>query len=63
LLPVPVFLSFSSSTDFAGGFVFAWASSPPGLPTGTSLWFQYAVADAAGPVGASLSNAVKAVTP
>jgi hypothetical protein len=63
LLTVPVFLSLGVTTNGFGGFTLPWASWPPGLSPGTTLYFQYAVADAAGPLGASLSNAVKGVTP
>lgn len=53
-----------------GGFVTAADSSlslastwPAGLPSGTNLWFQAWVADAAGPKGFAASNALKATTP
>ena len=58
LLTVPVFLTVGVTTDLAGGFVLPWASWPPGLPPGTALYFQYGIADAVGPVGVSLSNAL-----
>ena len=62
LVPVPVALSLGLVTDGAGAIAlpFTW---PTGVPSATSLYFQYAVEDAAGPHGASLSNALKAVTP
>ena len=63
LLTVPVSLSIGVTTAIGGGFALPWASWPAGLPAGTSLYFQYAIADAAAPVGVSLSNAAKAVTP
>jgi len=49
-------------TDPAGTLTLSWTSWPSGL-SGVTLYFQYAITDAAGPVGASLSNAVKGVVP
>jgi hypothetical protein len=63
LLTVPVFLSVGVTTNIGGGFVLPWASWPAGLSPGTSIYFQYGIADAAAPVGVSLSNAAKGVTP
>ncbi|HTE06925.1 MAG TPA: laminin B domain-containing protein [Planctomycetota bacterium] len=62
LVPVPVVLSFSLATNGAGALTLPWIW-PAGLPSGTSLYFQYAIQDAAASQGASLSNAEKGVTP
>jgi hypothetical protein len=51
------------STDGTGGIPLAWVNWPAGLPTGTTLVFQYAIADVAAVQGASLSNAVQGTTP
>jgi hypothetical protein len=39
---------------------FVW---PVGLPSGTNLWFQYLISDAAAVKGVALSNGLKATTP
>jgi hypothetical protein len=33
------------------------------MPVGTDWFFQFAIVDSAGPAGASLSNAVRALQP
>jgi len=63
LLPVPVGLTLVLLTDGAGSISLPFAHWPTGIPPGATFYFQYAVQDAAGPLGVSLSNAVKAVTP
>lgn len=62
LIPFPVAATVSLVTDATGAIPlpFLW---PSGLPSGTSLYFQYAVQDPFGPQGASLSNALRAMTP
>ena len=62
LVPVPVLLSFPVATNPAGQLPLAWSSWPAGL-SGASLYLQYAIADAAGPFGVSLSNALRADVP
>jgi hypothetical protein len=47
----------------AGGQLYFEAVWPVGLPTGTQIWFQFGVADAAGTGGATLSNAIVVTTP
>jgi hypothetical protein len=63
LVPVPVALTLPMVTNVSGAIPLSWASWPGGLPSGTTLYLQYAVADAGAPVGAALSNALKGVTP
>jgi hypothetical protein len=62
LVPVPALLKLSLATSPAGGITlpFVW---PGGIPSGTSLFFQYAIQDAAAPKGVALSNALVANTP
>ena len=62
LLAFPFTLVVALATDGNGELLlpFVW---PLGVPAATSLYFQYAIQDAAGPQGASLSNALKGVTP
>jgi hypothetical protein len=62
LVTVPVLLSLPLATDGTGSLAlpFVW---PAGVPAATPLYFQSAIQDAAGPQGAALSNALKAVTP
>jgi hypothetical protein len=62
LVTVPVFFTVGLSTNPSGGVTlpFTW---PAGVPAATTLYFQCAVQDPAGPKGASLSNGLKAVTP
>ena len=60
LVPVPVMLVLPLPTG-AGGSVtlaFAW---PSGIPTGTELYLQAAIQDAAAPAGVALSNALRGV--
>ncbi len=49
-------------TDGAGGIVLEgrW---PDGVPSGFSTWFQWWIADVAGPAGLAASNAVSGTTP
>jgi hypothetical protein len=62
LVPVPPVLVIPLGTDAAGAISlpFTW---PAGIPSATSLWFQYAISDAAAIHGVSLSNAIQATTP
>ena len=62
LVAYPFTLTVALATDGSGALLlpFTW---PSGVPAATSPDFQYAVQDSAGPQGASLSNALKAVTP
>jgi hypothetical protein len=62
LAPVPALFKISLATNAVGGIPlpFIW---PLGVPSGTNLYFQYAIQDVAAPVGVSLSNVLKATTP
>jgi hypothetical protein len=62
LIPVPTFLTLSLLTNGSGGIVlpFVW---PSGMPPETSIYFQYAIQDAAAVKGVALSNGLKGVTP
>ena len=62
LAAFPFFLTVPLATNGSGALVLntTW---PAGVPSGTSLFLQYAVQDPAGPFGASLSNAIQGVTP
>jgi hypothetical protein len=51
------------ATDGSGAIPLAWTAWPAGLPPDTELYFQYWIVDAAGPLGAAASNALKATTP
>jgi hypothetical protein len=63
LAPVPVALTIPMVPNVTGAIPLSWASWPDGLPPGTTLYLQYAVADAGAPAGTALSNALKGVTP
>ena len=62
LKTVPVLTEFALTTGPAGtlSIPYTW---PSGVPSGFEVWVQYAIADAAGPFGASLSNALKGTAP
>jgi hypothetical protein len=62
LIPVPSFLTLSLFTNGSGEIVlpFVW---PSGMPPETSIYFQYAIQDAAAVKGVALSNGLKGVTP
>ena len=62
LLANPALSVITLATGASGTLLlpFTW---PSGMPSGTSIYFQYAIQDAAALHGVSLSNALKAVTP
>ncbi len=62
LVAFPIALTTNIDLLPSGGLTipFTW---PAGVPAATQFWFQCAVQDAAGPHGASLSNALTAITP
>ncbi len=62
LKPFPPVITLNLSTGPAGSIVLPFVM-PAGVPTGTQLYVQYAIQDAGGPQGASLSNAVLGTTP
>lgn len=63
LYALPPALQFLLSTDGSGRLSLPWAAWPAGVPGGTQLVFQAAVADAGAPVGVALSNAIAGLTP
>lgn len=62
LVPVPELLAVPVGTGPIGIVLLPWPSWPSGL-SGVSLWFQYAVQDAAAVKGVALSNALRADVP
>ena len=62
LIPVPTLLTLNMFTNGSGGIVlpFVW---PSGMPPATSIYFQYAIQDAAAVKGVALSNGLKGITP
>ena len=58
--PVSSLVALATSASGTLLLPFTW---PSGVPSATSIWFQDAIQDAAGPKGVALSNALKAVTP
>ncbi len=58
----PFVLTASLGTDATGAITLPF-TFPVGVPSGTSLYFQYAAQDAAAPHGASLSNCERGLTP
>jgi len=63
LAAFPASLDLTTSTDGGGSRELVANSWPSGIPSGVSMYMQYAIADAAGPVGVSLSNAIEGVQP
>ena len=62
LATVPPLLSFTLFTSPSGAINLAWPHWPAGAP-GSTLYFQYGIADPAGPSGVALSNALRATHP
>jgi hypothetical protein len=62
LVPVPVAFQLFRFTLASGQYSVGWSSWPASL-SGASLYFQWAVADAAAPCGVALSNALRADVP
>ena len=62
LVPVPVLVGFPVITSPAGSLPLHWNAWPASL-SGASLYFQYAISDAAAPCGVALSNALRADVP
>ena len=62
LVAFPFFLTQPLATNGSGELVlnYTW---PAGVPSGTSLFLQYAIQDPAAVQGVSLSNAIQGVTP
>jgi hypothetical protein len=63
LVPFPFVAASPIVTDAVGSLSLTWIGWPPWYDPGQSIYFQYVIADAAGPHGVSLSNALKATTP
>jgi chitin-binding protein len=62
LVPEPDILLLGLSTDATGALLLS-ATWPPGIPSGSTLFFQHWITDAAGPLGLAASNAVSATAP
>lgn len=62
LVPAPDIVLGGLPLDGTGGLDISFAY-PPGIPTGTSIAYQYWTADVSGPVGFSASNAVEGTSP
>ncbi|MCB9898749.1 MAG: VCBS repeat-containing protein [Planctomycetes bacterium] len=58
----PVAVTLNVFTD-AGGQTLVQFPWPAGIPTGTQLFWQYAIQDASNPTGLTISNAVRSTTP
>jgi hypothetical protein len=63
LVTVPLALALPLATNGAGSASLAWAAWPAGVPSGTHLVLQAAVADAGAVKGVALSNALAGLTP
>ena len=63
LVPVPLNLTVFVFTNALGSIQIPWAAWPAGVPSGTSLYFQYAIGDAAAVQGVALSNGLKGLVP
>lgn len=62
LLPNPFFAPLITMTSGTGEIPLPFVM-PAGAPTGTELWVQWGIQDAAAVAGVSLSNGVKGTTP
>ena len=62
LVPVPVLAQFFLPTNAAGTVALSWTAFPGGL-SGSSLFLQFAIQDAAATCGTALSNALRADVP
>jgi len=60
LVPVPPAIMFTLFTSPTGTITVGWSSWKL-MPPGTDWFFQYGIVDSAGPAGASLSNALRAL--
>jgi hypothetical protein len=61
ILPGPLFPPFYATTSAGGAIPIAFLM--PALPSGTQLWVQWGIQDAAAIKGVSLSNAVEGIAP
>ncbi|HZM01176.1 MAG TPA: PKD domain-containing protein, partial [Planctomycetota bacterium] len=62
LVPSPDLL-LTGLTSNSLGLLNLTATWPSGIPSGTQIWFQDWIADAAGPLGFSATNGLRATTP
>ena len=62
LVPVPISVSLLVATNPSGAIAGGWTSWPGGL-SGLTLYWQYAVQDAAAVCGVALSNALRSDVP
>lgn len=62
LLPFPFLVLITLPTTPAGGFSLPFGM-PVGIPSGTEIWIQAAIQDAAAIKGVALSNALRGLTP
>ncbi|MHC5209799.1 MAG: FG-GAP repeat domain-containing protein [Planctomycetota bacterium] len=62
LVPGLDVILFGLATDAGGNLALA-GTWPPGVPSGTTVWFQTWIADAGGPAGFAASNGVSGTTP
>ena len=60
---VPWLGEFYLNTNASGNISLPWASWPSGVPSGTELYFHWAIDDPAGIGGVALSNAIKGTQP
>jgi hypothetical protein len=56
-------LQFVTATTPTGKSILSVPSWPVGFPPDYQIYFQYAIADQATPVGVALSNCLRATTP
>lgn len=63
LYSLPVALALNSITDAMGRVLLPVASWPAGIPSNTTLVFQYAIDDPGAAFGVGLSNGLHAITP
>ena len=63
LVTNPISLLLALATDASGEAELSVKKWPAGVPSATSLYFQFAVSDAAAVHGVALSNAVLGITP
>lgn len=63
LVPLPVALMLPLATGPGGALNLGVPAWPAGVPSGLSLYFQYAIQDAGGAFGVALSNALQGDVP
>ena len=63
LAALPTIVLVPLGSDAGGGWTLPWAAWPAGVPAGTELFFQAIVDDGAAPLGAAISNLLRATAP